>query len=114
MAQGSRIIEVLLPDGRLWSYSHAEALRFPQGRFYDPRTDHSDYPTTGTFPGGVDFAFLGAVLGKYSFGFVEQGGPSAPHGLCALITDGASVRYAPADEAFTALENALCAGRTPR
>lgn len=97
VASSSRSLQVLLPDGRLWSYSHAEALRFPKGRFYDPRTDHTDYPAAGTFPGSVDFAFLGAVLGKYTFGFVADGGSTAPRGLCALVIEGTSVRYAPPD-----------------
>lgn len=97
-------LQLLLPDGRLWSYGRGDAYRFPNGRFYDPRVDHVDYASARTFPGGTEFSFLGAVIGKYSFGVANVYGEP---GLCALASDGASVRYVHPDEAFEDLAMSL-------
>lgn len=88
--------QMLLPDGRLWSYSRGDANRFPAGRFYDASTDYAEFARSRIFPGGREFIFLGAVLGKYTFGFAR------PTGLCAICGEGRSVRYVPVAEAFAA------------
>lgn len=94
--------QMLLPDGRLWSYSRGDANRFPAGRFYDARSDYAEFARSRIFPGGREFIFLGAVLGKYTFGFVRPTGtgPDDLSGLCAICGEGRSVRYVPAVEAF--------------
>ncbi len=62
---------MLLPDGRLWTYSRSDAQRFPTGRTYDARTDHVGFGGGRSFPCGTEFIFLGAVIGKYTFGFAD-------------------------------------------
>lgn len=93
-------LQLLLPDGRLWSYSRSDAARFPQGRFYDPRHDHVNYGAARAFPSGTQFSFLGAVLGDYSFGIAQLDESDSPTGLCALLNEGSSVRLTSADAAF--------------
>lgn len=97
-------LQMLLPDGRLWSYSHGEHLRFPAGRFYDARADHPAYAAGRIYPGGVEFIFLGALIGKYSFGYMADG---AQNGLCALVSEGFSVSYVDAARAFGDLAHSL-------
>lgn len=94
--------QMLLPDGRLWSYSRGDANRFPAGRFYDARADYAEFARSRIFPGGREFIFLGAVLGKYTFGFARPAGADEFGGLCAICGEGRSVRYVPAAEAFAA------------
>lgn len=94
--------QMLLPDGRLWSYSRGDANRFPAGRYYDARTDYAEFARSRIFPGGREFVFLGAVLGKYTFGFARPTGAENLSGLCAICGEGRSVRYVPAAEAFAA------------
>lgn len=104
---------VLLPDGRLWSYSRSDVQRFPSGRTYDARTDHVGFGGARSFPGGTEFIFLGAVVGKYTFGFADGAGESAPHGLCALVSEGGAVRYVDAEEAFADLAYAFSHRQSP-
>lgn len=100
---------LLLPDGRLWTYSRADADRFPCGRSYDARHDHAVYASARTFFGGIEFRFLGAVLGKYSFGIAELDRSRGSAGLCALVSEGTSAYYLKPDEAFEKLATSLLA-----
>ncbi len=93
-------LQMLLPDGRLWTYSRSDATRFPTGRHYDARSDYTQFAGNRTFPGGREFVFLGAVLGKYTFGLAAGDGQHGPAQLCAIYGEGRSVRYVSADEAF--------------
>jgi hypothetical protein len=95
-------LQMLLPDGRLWTYSHSDSSRFPAGRYYDAASDYIKYAGTRTFPGGREFVFLGAVLGKFTFGFGGATQAQSP-GLCAIYGSGRAVRYAAADEAFATI-----------
>lgn len=99
--------QVLLPDGRLWSYSSSDAHRFPNGRLVDPKTDHIHYSGIRTFPGGTEFAYLGTKLGKFTFGVADRSAQSTSSRLCAVTSEGPSVRYIDADEAFAELERSL-------
>lgn len=100
-------LQLLLPDGRLWTYSRSDSTRFPAGRYYDARADYAQFAGNRTFPGGREFVFLGAVLGKYTFGFasVHRSGEVVVQrpGLCAICGEGRAVRYLTADEAFAAI-----------
>jgi hypothetical protein len=97
--------QMLLPDGRLWFYSRTDATRFPAGRFYDARTDYSDFAGMRTFPGGREFVYLGAVIGKYTFGCAGLDGRDLDDlsGLCAISGEGGSVRHVSAGDAFDAI-----------
>lgn len=100
-------LQVLLPDGRLWSYSRSDAQRFPNGRVYDARNDYSGFAGGRSFPGGTEFAFLGAVIGKYTFGFADGVETSSPNGLCALVSEARAVRYVDVGDAFADLAHTL-------
>jgi hypothetical protein len=100
-------LQILLPDGRLWSYSRSDAQRFPAGRLYDASTDYVGFAGGRSSPCGTEFTFLGAVVGKYTFGFVDGADESAPNGLCAIVSEGRAVRYVDADEAFADLGHVL-------
>ena len=106
-------LQMLLPDGRLWAYSRSDSTRFPAGRCYDARTDYVQFAGSRTSPGGREFFFLGAVLGKYTFGFALSEGNrhhAGSPGLCAIYGEGRSIRYVAADEAFAAIAESAPAG----
>ncbi len=105
--------QVLMSDGRLWAYSRSDSARQPAGRFYDARVDYAAYSGSRTFPGGTEFVFLGAVLGKYTFGFAARNADDTPGGLCAIYGDGRSVRQVTADQAFSAIAEAAPSGHSP-
>lgn len=87
-------LQMLLPDGRLWSYSRSDAIRYPAGRYFDVRADHANFARGRSFFGGTGFAFLGAVIGKYTFGLGDHDGLDQASGtLCAICTEGKSIRY---------------------
>jgi len=87
-------LQMLLPDGRLWSYSRSDAVRYPAGRYFDVRADHANFARGRSFFGGTGFIFLGAVLGKYTFGLADEDGHDRVAGsLCAICTEGKSIRY---------------------
>jgi hypothetical protein len=87
-------LQMLLPDGRLWSYSRSDAIRYPAGRYFDIRADHTNFARGRSFFGGRGFTFLGAVLGKYTFGLADGDGRDRAAGaLCAICTEGKSIRY---------------------
>jgi hypothetical protein len=92
-------LQLLLPDGQLWSYSRSDAVRFPAGRFFDVRTDYANFARGRSFFGGTGFTFLGAVLGRYTFGLVDRDG-GEPGGLCAICTEGQWIRYVEVTEAL--------------
>jgi hypothetical protein len=91
--------------GRLGSSLHAQ--RFPAGRTYDARTDHVGFGGGRSFPCGTEFIFLGAVIGKYTFGFADGSDESSPRGLCTIVSEGRAVRYVDAEEAFADLSHTL-------
>ena len=99
-------LQMLLPDGRLWKYSRSDSQRFPTGRFYDARLNHPEYAGGRTSPGGTEFCFLGAVIGRYTFGYAERDTGSAPGGLWAIANEAGSVRFVPPDEAFAEIADA--------
>jgi len=79
---------LLLPDGRLWHY---HSRRSPEGIYYDARVDHGR-SMHGPIPLADErFSFLGAVVDKYSFGYLHGGGElgaiaakgDLPHWVCA-------------------------------
>lgn len=100
-------LQMLLPDGRLWSYSRSDAQRFPAGRVYDARNDHAGFAGGRSFPAGTEFTFLGAVIGKYTFGFADGAETSSPNGLCALVSEGRAVQFVDVDQAFADLAHSL-------
>lgn len=106
----ARSKQLLLPDGRIWSYSLSDHVRFPNGRIYDVATDYGSYIRCRMSPGGREFVFLGVIIGKYSFGFVagEAADPTKrPCGLCAIYSSGPGLVCVTADEAFAAIADAL-------
>ncbi len=95
-------LQMLLPDGQLWSYSRSDAMRYPAGRFFDVRTDYANFARGRSFFGGTGFTFLGAVLGKYTFGLADKDAHEpCGGGLCAICTEGQSIRYVEVTEALT-------------
>jgi hypothetical protein len=106
-------LQMVLPDGRLWSYSRSDAHRFPVGRIYDARTDHVGFVGGRSFPGGTEFNFLGAVIGKYTFGFANGDAASSPNGLYAIVSEGREVRHVRAEDAFADLAHTLSAATRP-
>ena len=100
-------LQMLLPDGRLWSYSRSDSQRFPDGRCFDARSDHTGFGGGRSYPRGTEFIFLGAVIGKYTFGFADGAAESSPSGLCALVSEGREVSYVDAEHAFADLAHSL-------
>ena len=119
-------LQILLLDGRLWTYSRSDYGRFPTGRYYDARTDFASFLHNRAFPGGREFVFLGAVVGKYTFGYLasasaQDSGQDGSHagpvsvelpGLYALCGEGGSVGYVTADEAFAVIATRRAANGT--
>jgi len=94
-------LQMLLPDGRLWNYSRSDAVRYPAGRYFDVRAEHANFARGRSFFGGTGFTFLGAVLGKYTFGLADGDGHDRAVGaLCAICTEGKSIRYVDVAEAL--------------
>jgi hypothetical protein len=60
-----------------------------------------------SFPCGTEFIFMGAVIGKYTFGFADGSDESSPRGLCTIVSEGRAVRYVDAEEAFADLSHTL-------
>lgn len=103
-------VQMLLPDGRLWSYSDRDAARYPAGRYFDVRADHANFSRGRSFFGGQGFIFLGAVVGSYTFGLVDPaGGCPHPGALSAISGEGGSLRYVDPDEAFIDIVKAILA-----
>ncbi|WP_313676082.1 hypothetical protein [Mycolicibacterium sp.] len=103
---GARNLQLLLPDGRLWSYRRSDAQRFPDGRLYDARNDYAEY-LARTYTAGTAFTFLGAVLPKHTFGFVDPDVSGSSSGLCSLVTQDGPVHFMDPDEAFTDLAESM-------
>ena len=105
-------LKMVLPEGRLWSYSRTQAARFPTGRLFDARVDYAEYTGNRSFLGGREFIFLGAVLAKYSFGWAapyEKPGDVDSGGLRAIYGEGPTVRWVTADKAFSAITDSALA-----
>ena len=94
--------KLLLPDGRLWSY-HTRLS--PDGTYYDARVDHIRSVRNSIPLGDGRFSFLGAVVGKYNFGYRHSSDPADPaYELGAMISgDGGVPRYVIASEALAAV-----------
>ena len=122
-------LQILLLDGRLWTYSRTDSARFPTGRYYDARADFASFVGNRASPGGREFVFLGAVVGKYAFGYAgnyqghdsddsgrhrSHAGPVRvePAGLYALCGEGSAVGCITADEAFAAIASLRAANGT--
>lgn len=106
--QAGMRLQMLLPDGRLWQYHERRNI---EGIYYDARTDHAR-AMNGSIPvEGGRFNFLGAVLAKYNFGYLEsENSTDLPNGyeLGAIIgEDGSSAQYLKADVAFAAIAKTL-------
>lgn len=110
---------LLLPDGRLW---HHHSRRNPEGIYFDARVDHTRAAHGPISLGAERFAFLGAVVHKYSFGYLDHnedgddesaeasGSSGAAAGtLCAISGKANSPRYVDADTAFTDIARTLSA-----
>lgn len=91
--------QMLLPDGRLWSYTGGDVGQ-PAGRYLDVAADYQKYVHSRISLRGTTFAFLGATLGRYTFGFA--GGT-----LSAIVGEGTSLRVVDGAEAFAALAEQL-------
>ena len=101
-------LQMLLPDGRLWSYSRSDATRYPAGRYFDIRADHANFARGRSFFGGTGFTFLGAVLGKYTFGLADGDGRDRAAGaLCAICTEGKSIRYVDVTKALADIADSV-------
>lgn len=101
-------LQMLLPDGRLWSYSRSDAMRYPTGRYFDVRADHANFARGRSFFGGTGFTFLGAVLGKYTFGLADGDGTDREAAtLCAICTEGKSIRYVDVTEALADIARSI-------
>ena len=104
-------LQVLLPDGRLWSYSRSDAERYPAGRYFDVRTDYRRFAGGHSHFGGTGFTFLGAVLGTYTFGLADRDGRAeGTEGLCALCGEGRSIHYVDTATAFADIADRFTAG----
>jgi len=100
---GSRLV-MLLPDGQLWHYHERRNI---EGILYDARTDHAR-SMHGSIPfDGGRFSYLGAVISKYHFGYLEGeelAGAGKTYELGAVVgREGSAARYLKADEAFAAI-----------
>lgn len=101
-------LQMLLPDGRLWSYNRSDSARYPTGRYFDVRADHANFARGRSFFGGQAFIFLGAVVGSYTFGLADPAGDCpSPGALCAISGEGRSLRYVDPDEAFIDIVKAI-------
>lgn len=99
--------QLLLPDGRLWHY-HSRGN--PQGRYFDARVDHAGCMHGPLSLGDERFAFLGAVVHKYSFGYLHHDDPgqsSDSVALRAISGKSNSPRFVDATEAFADIAGSL-------
>ncbi|MGI9123602.1 MAG: hypothetical protein ACR2JM_02470 [Mycobacterium sp.] len=96
-------LQLLLPDGRLWSYSGGDP-RSPSGRVFDFRTDYVKFECGHSYFGGSGFTFLGATVGKFIFGVCDGDGrdPDTAR-LCAVCAEGTSLRYVEVADAMADL-----------
>lgn len=91
--------QMLLRDGRLWSYTSSD-VGHPSGRIVDVKADYRNFVHSRITLKGTTFAFLGATLGRYTFGFADGK-------LSAIVGEGASLRVVDGAQAFTALAEQL-------
>jgi hypothetical protein len=64
-------------------------------------------PFGRSLPCRTEFIFLGAVIGKYTFGFADGSDESSPRGLRTIVSEGRAVRYVDAEDAFADLSHTL-------
>ncbi len=89
--------QLLLPDGRLWTY---HTRRSPEGIYYDARVDHTR-SMHGPIPLGDDrFSFLGAVVDKYNFGYRHSSDADGSPEVGAIVGKGGLPEFVGADAAF--------------
>lgn len=92
--------QLLLPDGRLWSYNSGDGIH-PAGRYFDARVDYRAFAHGRMLVGHkTTFVFLGATLGSYSFGIADGR-------LCAIAEEGGSLHVVDGSDAFDALAKRL-------
>ena len=99
---------MLLPDGRIWRYHERRSI---EGIVYDARTDHAR-SGHGSIPfGGGRFSFLGAVIGKYHFGYLQDADLASAgraYELGAVVGRGGNeAHFLKADEALAAIVSEL-------
>ncbi len=102
-------LQLLLPDGRLWSYSRTAHGDLTAGRYFYAPVDYVHFVTSRLCVNGIDFAYLGATLGKYSFGIAnhDQQHRLPPSGsLCALTSSG-SIQLVSPGVAFAEIADGL-------
>lgn len=96
--------QLLLPDGRLWTY---HTRRGPDGIYYDARVDHTR-SMHGSIPLGEEqFSFLGAVVGKYNFGYRHTDDVDGAHCVGALVGKGGLPQFVGAAEALADITGKL-------
>jgi hypothetical protein len=99
--------QLLLPDGRLWHY-HSRGN--PLGRYFDARVDHAACMHSPLSLGDERFAFLGAVVHKYSFGYLHHDDAdrsSNDVALRAISGKSNAPRFVDASEAFADIARSL-------
>lgn len=95
--------QLLLPDGRLWHY-HSRGN--PDGRYFDARIDHVRSMHSPIPLGEARFAFLGAAVHKYSFGYKHHDGDHGAE-LCAISGKTDPPSYVTATDAFADIARSL-------
>ena len=104
---------MLLPDGRLWEYRKS-LHSHPTGRYFHAPVDYVRFVNSRLKFDGIEFAYLGATIGKYSFGMVQHDQPhrTPPSGaLCALTSSGPN-RLVPPGAAFAEIATWLLSGQS--
>lgn len=102
--------QLLLPDGRLWTYGSYDTGS--GGHFFDARVDYTKFSGGRMTIRGVQFVFLGVVLGAYTFGVafhsrvLDRPGPGT---LAAITGEGGSVRFVDPDVALADIAGRLSA-----
>lgn len=90
-------LEVLLPDGRVWT----DGLPGPDGRrtgrYIDVRDAGGGNRASRMKAGGREFVYLGLTVGGYSFGVTDV--DTRPR-LCAIVSTGRDITLIDADAAF--------------
>lgn len=97
-------MQMLMPGGRLWQYHERRNI---EGIYYDAPVDHTR-ASHGSIPlAGGRFSYLGAVVGKYHFGYLETGDGEGFEIGAIVGQDGASPQYLTADQAFAKIIRSL-------
>lgn len=104
-------LEVLLPDGRIWTEGLPRPDGRRSGRYIDVRatSDRGDTASRMTVA-GEEFAYLGVSVGGYAFGAVDLSRGSECR-LRALVSGGQGVSLVDADEALDAIAHRAVGGK---